>query len=286
MITQTANQIKLTTLERKSGLTPKEFQEQHLETHQPVILTDFMSDWAAAKKWNFSYLQNHFGTLNVPLYSDDYSNPGKGYMQPTCYKSLAEYIDLLQAGETKYRMFLFNIFQKAPELIEDIGKPNIMKGFVKEFPFMFFGGAGSEVKLHYDIDHSCVFLNQFEGHKKIILFAPTQSKYLYQHPYTVKSHINPLAPDFDRFPALKNAEGYECILKPGETLFMPSCYWHYVYYMDAGFSLSLRANPSIVTRMKGVLSLAQHYIVDKGMNKLLGERWMTMKERWADEAVG
>ena len=280
---QVTHQMSFKKLERKKNITPEELKKEHIDKNCPVILTDFMTDWDATKKWNFEYLKATHGNIQVPLYSPAYSTPGKGYMQPTCHKSLAEYIDLIQEGPTDLRMFLFNIFQKCPEMLSEVGKPTLMTGFLKSFPFMFFGGQGSEVKLHYDVDHSCVFLNQFEGTKKIILFAPDQSKYLYNHPYTVKSHINPLKPDFDRFPAFANAEGYECDLHPGETLFMPRIFWHYVYYTTAGFSLSLRANPSIITQMKGVLSVAQHFIVDKGMNKLLGERWYKLKENLADK---
>jgi hypothetical protein len=277
------NQLSFKKLERVQNLTPELLKKEYIDKSIPVILTDYMTDWEATKKWNFEYLKSTYGNIKVPLYSDAYSNPGKGYMQPACHKPLAEYIDLIQAGSTNLRMFLFNIFQKCPEMYNDVGKPTLMTDFVKGFPFMFFGGQGSEVKLHYDVDHSCVFLNQFEGTKKIILFAPDQSKYLYHHPYTVKSHINPLIPDFERFPALANAKGYECDLKPGETLFMPSAFWHYVYYTTAGFSLSLRASPSFPIKMKGVFSLAQHYIIDKGLNKVLGKRWYDFKEELADK---
>ena len=31
-------------------------------------------------------------------------------------------------------------------------------------------------------------------------------------------------PDFKRFPNFKNLKGYECILKPGEVLYIPM-YW-------------------------------------------------------------
>ncbi len=270
-------------LERRSGLTPQQFKKEHIQAKQPVILTDFLEGWKAQKFWTFDYFKEKVGHLEVPLYDQNYSIPGKGYMQPTIHKTLREYIEMLEAGPTDYRMFLYNIFNEAPELLNDLGKPTLTGGFLDSFPFMFFGGKGSEVTLHYDIDHSSVFLNQFEGRKRIIIFSPEQSKYLYQHPFTVKSHINPMKPDLERYPAFANARGYECILEPGETLFMPPCFWHFVYYEEPSFSISLRSNPSLFTRGIGIMQIVKHYIVDKGMNLALGKHWYNLKESIADK---
>ena len=47
--------------------------------------------------------------------------------------------------------------------------------------------------------------------------------------------------DYEAFPAVKYAKGYEVILEHGDTLFMPAGYWHYMEYLDGGFAMSLRA---------------------------------------------
>jgi hypothetical protein len=169
-------------------------------------------------------------------------------------------------------MFLYNIFRHAPELCHDYKKPTIMDGFIDSFPFMFFGGQGSSVALHYDIDLSHVFLSQFHGRKRVVLFEPQQSRNIYQHPYTVASYIDVNKPDYDSFPALKNVIGYEGMLYPGETLFMPSGYWHYIEYVDWGFSISLRSNESYFRRAKGLINIARHYVVDRSMNRLMGSK--------------
>jgi hypothetical protein len=156
-----------------------------------------------------------------------------------------------------------------------------MDGFIKDFPFMFFGGEGSKVALHYDIDLSHVFLNQFHGRKRVVLFGPEQSRNIYHHPFTVASYIDVNNPDYSQFPALKNVTGYETTLQPGETIFMPSGYWHYIEYTDGGYSMSVRANESYTRRAKGLWNIARHYVVDKGMNRLMGSDWRKMKESMA-----
>jgi hypothetical protein len=196
---------------------------------------------------------------------------------------LADYLTLIENGPTDLRIFLFDIFKKAPSLVNDIRYPDIMDGFIKSYKFVFFGGEGAEVNLHYDMDCSHVFLTQFQTRKKIILFSPDESRYLYQHPYTVMSHVHPLKPDYVKYPAAKKAKGFETIISHGETLFIPQLWWHYINYIDGGFSLALRANNSFLTTLRGAYNLARHTIIDKGMTAVLGESWKEYKEKKAYE---
>lgn len=273
--------MELTAVDRRTGLTRETFKAEYLDPRKPVIFTDLMKDWPALTKWSMAHLKSAHGDIRVPVYSENYSNPGKGYMAPDKEVSFREYLEMLESGECPYRLFLFNIFRHAPDLCQDFRIPDIMDGFYREFPFMFFGGAGSKVALHYDIDLSHVFLNQFHGRKRVVLFPPEASRQLYQHPYTVASYIDVNQPDYTTYPALREVKGYEALLQPGETIFMPSGYWHYIEYTDGGYSMALRANESYVRRAKGALNIARHFVVDKGMNKLYGSEWRRMKAEMA-----
>ena len=51
--------------------------------------------------------------------------------------------------------------------------------------------------------------------------------------------------------------------------------------MDGGYSIALRANESFIRRMNGLYNIARHYIVDKGLNKLMGKQWLETKKRIA-----
>lgn len=269
--------LTLIPVDRRSGLTREVFSELYLRPSKPVILTDIMDSWPGKTKWTLDFFKREYGHFEVPVYSPNYSKPGKGYMAPDVKMSFGEYLTLLERGPMEYRLFLYNIFRHAPELCEDYRIPDIMDGFYNDFPFMFFGGKGSNVAMHYDIDLSHVFLNQIYGRKRVVLFGPDQSKNIYHHPYTVASYVDVNQPDYEKFPALQRAQGYECMLYPGETLFMPSGYWHYIEYTDGGYSMSLRANESYVRRVKGLVNIARHFVVDKGMNRLMGENWKKVK---------
>jgi len=271
--------MKLLPIDRRSGLTRKEFEENYLKPKIPVVFTDLSKDWPAMKKWTFEWLKDNYGNLEVPVVGPDYHKPGEHYMKSKITMKFGEYLDLIQSGPTEYRIFLWNVFDHAKPLVKDVSNPDITDGWVDNYPFMFFGGAGAVTNLHYDIDCSNVFHTHFHTRKHIVLFDQSQSKHLYQHPFTVQSHVNPLKPDFERFPALKHVTGYETILYHGETLFIPALWWHYIVYLDGGFSLSLRSRDNFAAQAKGLWNITRHFMVDKGMNALLGPKWKAWKEK-------
>jgi hypothetical protein len=275
--------MELKQVDRRSGLSRKEFLHEYLRPGRPVIFTDMTRDWPAINKWTPDFFKEKYGNLPVSVYSSNYSKPGPGYMSSDRQMSFGDFISATEKGHTDLRLFLFDIFKPAPELRNDFLFPTVMRGFIKRFPFMFFGGEGAEVTMHYDIDCANVFLTQFIGHKRIILFPPSESPKIYHHPFTVKSLIDPEAPNYDRFPALKNVKGYETILGHGETIFMPSRYWHYMHYLDFSFGLALRSHHGLGTRLHGGFNIAAHFLVDKGFNMLAPRYWHNWKEGKAYE---
>ena len=273
--------MKLEAIEKKSGLTKAEFENEYLKKSKPVVFTDLIKDWPAKDKWTFDFLIKNYGHISVPIYDGNYSKAGKGYMTACGEMKFGDYLHLIQEGPTDKRIFLFNLFKHAPELRNDIRIPEITEGFFNEFPFMFFGGQGSYTKIHYDIDCSHVFLTQFQTRKRIVLFDQSQSKKLQALPFTVTCLVDPMYPDENKFPSIKSLEGMETILNHGETVFIPSQYWHHIEYTDGGFSIALRANNSIPLKLKGAFNIARHFVVDKSMNLILGEHWMNVKKQIA-----
>lgn len=275
--------LELQPIERRSGLTRESFRKDFLEPLKPVVFTDLTAKWPAIQKWTIEYFKAKYGDLVVPVVSNNFSRPGKGYLTADMHITFREYLEILESGPSDLRIFAWNIFWKAPELREDFSIPDIMDGFVNELPFFFFGCEGSRVTLHYDVDMSHVFLNQLHGRKRVVLFAPEESKYLYHLPFTVSSHANILNPDFEKHPALNQVKGLEVMLMPGETLFIPRGYWHYIEYTDGGYSISLRAFDSVLYKIQGLASITKNYAVDRLMNRLMGQRWYKLKVRMAEK---
>jgi hypothetical protein len=138
--------------------------------------------------------------------------------------------------------------------------------------------------MHYDIDLANIFHFHFEGEKQCILFDQKQSKHLYKIPHSLitREDIDFSNPDFEKWPALKNAQGYIANLNHGEMLYMPEGYWHYMKYITPGFSMSLRAiarNPKNLS--KAVYNLLVMRNFDNAMRRLKGQNWIDWKNEQA-----
>jgi ribosomal protein L16 Arg81 hydroxylase len=148
--------------------------------------------------------------------------------------------------------------------------------------FMFFGAKGVKVRIHQDMDYSNVVLTQFHGRKKVVLIAPDYSRLLYKLPFNTHSLVDLDQPDYERYPGLRHIEAYECVLEPGDSVFMPSGYWHYITYLDGGFSVSYRKlaqSPKAV--WQGFLSVCIYMPFDKLMHFLFSNKWLEKKEELA-----
>jgi ribosomal protein L16 Arg81 hydroxylase len=193
---------------------------------------------------------------------------------------------MIRKGPAGWRIFLFNIFDHAPALLNDFTWPEeFAASFVKKYPMLFCGGAGSITHMHFDIDLSNIFHTQFIGRKRVLLFPFSEQHKLYRKPFEVLSladfsnyHQDENSPDYSRFPALKQAKGFEVILEHGETLYMPSGYWHHMEYLESGFAMSLRAlQPSVAGKLKGAWNLFGMRTIDTVMKRTVPKWWYENK---------
>ncbi|MFU8820950.1 MAG: cupin-like domain-containing protein [Gammaproteobacteria bacterium] len=277
--------MQLQTLECRNDLSPGEFIQQYYLPQKPVVLGNFMQDWPAREKWNLDYLRRLAGHVPVNVYGSwEKHDPTRISRTPQALMSFAEYLDSLDGPDDgkAYRLFLFNLIKHCPQLREDFSFPAFARGWLKSQPFMFFGRKDADVRIHYDLDFSNVFLSQFQGAKRIWLFAPDQSRNLHRQPFSSHSNINVRRPDYEKFPRASGLQGYRCDLSHGQTLFMPSGYWHYVHYLSSGYSLALRSMAVGVPRK---LDALRHLLwlkpVDDLMATLFEESWARYKVKKA-----
>lgn len=269
-------------------IDPAVFREKYYFPGTPVVIKNLAKDWPAFTKWNWDYFKELVGEQRVPLYNNVKSDAYTPINKADDYKTFGEYIDMIRRGPAGWRIFLFNIFDHAPELIEDFNWPeHLMKGFVKKYPMLFTGGQGSITHMHFDIDLSHILHTQFLGRKRVLMFPFKEQYKLYRKPFEVLSladfsnyYAESENPDYEKFPALKYAEGFDFILEPGDTLFMPSGYWHHMEYLESGFAMSLRAlQPTIGGKLKGAWNLFGMRSIDTMMKKTAPRWWYENKKR-------
>ncbi|WP_343689125.1 cupin-like domain-containing protein [Chitinophaga sp.] len=276
-----------TTIDRVESITPEDFRKRYYEARKPVIITGLSKDWAASAKWTWNYFKSIVGNQMVGLYNNERAGARTLVNGADTYIRFGDYLDMVKEGPVQLRIFLFNIFQHAPQIVNDFTWPDeLATGFLKKYPMLFVGGAGSVAHMHYDIDMSHIFHTQFIGRKRVLLLENKQSPYIYRMPCTVESAASFVnwheQLDTERFPALKRAQGYTAILEHGETLFMPGGYWHHMEYMESGVAMSLRA---LDHTLAGKLNGLYHIVGLRGMNNLMikiaPEWWYHYKRRVA-----
>ncbi|GAB0157264.1 cupin-like domain-containing protein [Chryseobacterium sp. Alg-005] len=284
--------MRLSPVPKIKSIAHKDFLSTYMKPAKPVILEDFMDPESPAfKKWNYEYFKKVAGNHIVNIYGSDLDSLDRVASKPIGQTSFAEYLDLITNSPTEKRLFLFNLLSLKPELKNDIIYNDVTNGkILKWLPFMFFGGEGSITRNHIDIDMSHVFITQFQGIKKIWLFPWEQSDLMYKLPYNFHSITNIKEPDYREFPGLLYLNGYEAVIQPGETLYIPSGYWHYIQYETEGYSVSVRALPfSFLEKWRGFKNMILIRNFDNAMRNIFGEKWFAFKvgkaKRKANRAI-
>ena len=276
--------LDLQNIPRRKNLSKEEFLREYFKPKKPVIIEDLTENWPAYKNWSFEYFREKAGEVVVPLYD---GKPAKGRQNShgvAMKVPFKEYIDILQKGPTDLRMFFFNLLQNCPELVNDFKYPDLGVRFFKKLPVLFVGGEGSKVVMHYDMDLANNFHFNFVGEKKVILYPPDQTGLLYKVPYSIVSMeiIDMDNPDFEKYPALAKAKGFEARLKHGDALYIPSHWWHFIKYETPSLSLTLRSLPKSPKKIAEVLNnllFMRNY--DNLMRKIRGQKWIDYKNRVA-----
>jgi len=130
-------------------------------------------------------------------------------------------------------------------------------------------GNRTTATAHFDMSHNLAVCAV--GQRRFTLFPPDQVKNLYPGPLEptpggqVVSMVDFTDPDFDRFPAFREAiaAGQIADLEPGDVLFYPALWWHHVEAL-APFNILVNywwnTSPSFMdtpwnTLLHGILSL-------------------------------
>jgi hypothetical protein len=266
-------------------ISKEEFYEKYLKPRRPVVIKNMAKKWPAYQKWTMEYMKEVVGDVEVPLYDSSKADPSAPINASAAKMKFGDYIDLIQQEPTDLRIFLFDPIKYAPKLLEDYISPKeLMGGFLDKYPNMFFGGKGSVTFLHFDIDMAHIFHTHFNGRKHILLFDYKWRERLYQIPYATYAleDYDIENPDFTQFPALDGVEGIECFLEHGDTLFMPTGWWHWMKYLDGSFSISLRAwDKSWAVKAHSLWNLTVQRKFDDIMKSNFKGKYMEWKEKMA-----
>ena len=279
--------LYLTPIEVVEDISKEDFRQKYLLPRKPVILRNMAKKWPAYEKWTMDYMKEVVGDVEVPLYDSSKADPSAPINSSAAKMKFTDYIDLIKNSPTDLKIKIIDKIKSAPKLLEDYISPKeLMGGFLDKYPAMFFGGKGSETFLHFDIDMPHIFHTHFNGRKHVLLFDYKWKERLYKIPFATYAleDYDISNPDFEKFPALDGIEGIECILEHGDTLFMPTGWWHYMRYLDGSFSISQRAwDKSWAVKAHSLWNLLAQRNFDNFMKGKFKKKYMDWKEKKAIE---
>lgn len=178
-------------------------------------------------------LRERFSALPVRARVGDYVNTAFAPDRAMRDMSMLEYLDLVATGTQELPPYLGNL-----ELRELNRYCHWPAYFTKPGPPRFWmGPAGTVTPLHADYDDN--LFAQVWGSKRIILAPPHHDEFLYPREANALlfgSPFDPEAPDYERFPLARQAALVECIVQPGDMLYVPAGWFHQVRSLS--FSLS------------------------------------------------
>ncbi len=219
----------------------RNFKKKYLDKGIPVVLKGYGNHWEAKSKWTLDFLSNLESeeaiTLEIGANNQNETNFVK--------QDLRNYIKSIQEGILKKEkdpayLTLFNIFDRFPHLKKDIDLSIFTKYTKKNDVFAWIGPKGTVTGFHYDSLNN--LLAQIMGKKLVVLVAPKYRKQMYvskKFEYgAISSQVDVNNYNQERHPLFKDAEFSSVVLEPGDVLFIPKKWWHYVRSLDTSISIS------------------------------------------------
>lgn len=237
------------------------FLRDYVAANRPVVIKDAEPGWGALKTWTPEYFKAKYGDQVVEV--------TYGVKQ-----KMADVMDgVIASTAAAPGPYLHKVIihQHMPQLLADLSPEN-KYAFPRRYcsplmPKRFFrpdgylklliGGVGGKFPLmHYDSDNAHAIITEIYGDKEFVLFAPEDTPYVYPHKNSPgTSQIDDLDHvDLVRFPEFPKATQYRVIIGPGESMFVPSRWWHSARVVTT--SVSVCTNIIHSTNWDGFVSLS------------------------------
>ena len=231
------------TVERTGRLSREEFFEMYYSKNRPVIMKGALDHWKALTLWTPNYLKEHYGQHTVEIQANRQSDP-QYELNTDRHKTLmgfAEYIDTITtAGVTNDYYMTANNANRNTQILQGLWSDiDLLPDYLAPQPnnsgFFWFGPAGTVTPVQHDLTNN--FMAQVHGRKMVRLIPSCDLPNMHNdfHCYT---DVDTGAPDLNRFPGYAKVRVIDCEIGPGDLLFLPVGWWHYVQGLDISITVS------------------------------------------------
>jgi len=248
------NPLEVEVLESPDKISKDYFLQYVYPKRKPVILRG-IDIGEAPLKWNCQYLSSIVG--NEPVKIHVCHSPQMDFLRKNFLYKTISFNEFLVRTEKKYQDNFFidreekyylrslgsdvrkdvaDIQKQFPALADDLHIPSYFESDQFFSSVFRISSEGMQLWTHYDVMDN--FLIHIKGSKRVVLFHPDQALNLYLS--GDKSQVVDIDnPDLDTFPNFANAVRYECLLQPGDVLFIPALWFHNVIALDFCISVNV-----------------------------------------------
>ena len=244
-------------IDRESELDADAFFARYGSPGVPVILAGAASEWPL-KSLGPQALCDRVGDYQMAVFSDVATNEAGGDEGRSVVSTAGRVFTSMSL-----RVFIGSFFL-AQRHLRDLGRlapyvtahsipdpllelidypPYFAKqAFVR--PKLWVGPSETLTPLHRDLVDN--FLVQVWGFKQLRLISPAHTGRLYPeheglNPYYEPSKLDADVPDLERFPACADVPFVDCVLAPGDIIYMPAGWWHRVRSLEPSLSINFFA---------------------------------------------
>ena len=111
--------MQLKSVDVVDSISSEDFKKLYYNTGKPLIIKDLAKKWPAYNKWNWDYFIDTVGESEVGVYNNVKSDSYTPINTADAYMKFGDYLKKVKAGPLDLRIFLFNIFQHAPQIVKD-----------------------------------------------------------------------------------------------------------------------------------------------------------------------
>ncbi|KAI5107050.1 HSPB1-associated protein 1 homolog isoform X2 [Silurus meridionalis] len=224
--------------------------------HRPAVFLNMTDNWPG-RDWTLEHLASCLEEKSVRFRIGKQGKPKAPLFETECSyveATLAEFLCWTRGGDAASigpfaaypisEYWAYADYKYIDHLFQD--KTNKFKDILwSDFGYpgrdgrestLWVGTNGANTPCHLDT-YGCNLVFQIQGRKRWHLFPPDDTAFMYptRIPYeesSVFSQVNVICPDMCRFPAFGKARSHLVTLEPGQVLFVPRHWWHYVESID------------------------------------------------------
>lgn len=237
----------------------------HGDEKEPLLLENAAKNWPC-RRWTLSKFASLLGDKKLKFRIGPHRNnlpPGTVLWEGGCayqeatLKNFEEWCQNTVASQdnplNKFHRdhfwcyadykYMKDLFQNQPDVYKDVPWESLgLKDLNGEQSTVWIGSIGAHTVCHQD-SYGFNIVAQIQGRKKWYLFPPEQTACLYptRIPFeesSVFSEVNITNPDLTKHPKFQESTPFCVVLKPGDVLYVPKHWWHFVECEETSISIN------------------------------------------------